>query len=200
MTLTVGTAQSSSWSGHSWPFWLPAHALGSVQLTSSKTNFRTLGCLSGQFSQKSSLSQLVFLGSLLVSVWDKHKESGGSCATECHMWAISRARTLSPAVTGAGATQAGQQTLTGAGWCLGCLWHLCNTWTENWDLLISRLFHPGVMEKLLYEVLSHLALLQIRLELWSEIEGNKVTGDGIQGFPLLLLSLASLRESHRKRQ
>lgn len=56
------------------------------------------------------------------------------------------------------------------------------------------------MEKLLYEVLSRLALLQIRLELWSEIEGNKVTGDGIQGFPLLLLSLASLRESHRKRQ
>lgn len=56
------------------------------------------------------------------------------------------------------------------------------------------------MEKVLYEELSHLALLQIRLELGSEIEGNKVTEGGIQGFPLLLLSFASLRESPRKRQ
>lgn len=103
-------------------------------------------------------------------------------------------------MTRAGATQAGQQMLTGAGWCLGWLWCLCNTWTEKWDLLISRLFDPGFMEKVLYEELSHLALLQIRLELGSEIEGNKVTEGGIQGFPLLLLSFASLRESPRKRQ
>lgn len=56
------------------------------------------------------------------------------------------------------------------------------------------------MEKALHEELGHLALLQIRLELRSEIKGNKVTEDALQGFPLLLLSLASLRELPRKRQ
>lgn len=103
-------------------------------------------------------------------------------------------------MTRAGATQAGQQMLSGAGWCLGWLWHLCNTWTEKWDLVISRLFDPDIMEKVVYEELGHLALLQIRLELLSEIKGNKVTKDGIQGFLLLLLSLVSLRELPRKRQ
>lgn len=103
-------------------------------------------------------------------------------------------------MTRTGATQAGQQMLTGAGWCLGWLWHLCNTWIEKWDLLISRLFDPGFMEKVLYEELDHLALVQIRLELQSEIKGNKVTEDCIPGFPLLFLPLASLRESPRKRQ
>lgn len=60
------------------------------------------------------------------------------------------------------------------------------------QLLIPKLFHPDSTEKVLYEEISHLVR--------SEIKSNKMTEDSIQGFPLLLLSLASIRETHGKRQ
>ena len=100
--------------------------------------------------------RLVFLGSVTVSILDGHKGSDGSSAALCHVLAISAVLSSSPAVTEAGARQAGQQMLPDAGWWLGWPWHLLNSLTENWDLYRSRLFHPDFTEKVLYEELSQL--------------------------------------------
>lgn len=95
----------------------------------------------------------MFLGSVLVSISDEHKESGGSSAARCHVLAISRAISSSLAVTEAGARQAGQQMLPDAGSWLGWPRRLFSTWTKNQDLHSSRLFHPDFPEKTLYEEL-----------------------------------------------
>lgn len=160
-------------------------------------NFVSLGCLSGHFSEeKFSVTSLVFLGSVPAFVLDEHKESGGSSAARWHMLVVSGAISSSlELVPGRQGSKCCQMLAGGSlammsvqhnGWELGPSQFKAASSRSHWEDAVWRAQSAGP--------------LWAGLLLCSEIKGNKMTEDDIEGFPVMLLSLASSRETHGKRQ